>query len=140
MVSSGELETLPVDADLMTEVARLLEAQATRLASGAYDAGDHPRALASVSGGLTGLARMAAGIPGGEEFVGEARERLENLAGRLDRHEVMIEEAKMLYCRAFDSTAGPRPEAGNPEAGGGPPAGDPTPGRRSNRGPKPATT
>ena len=133
VVSSGELETLPVDADLMAEVARLLEAQATRLASGAYDAGDHARARASVSSGLTGLARMAAGIPGGEEVVWEAQERLENLAGRLDRHEVMVEEAKMMYCQAFDSMVGPQPSPG------GRPAGDPAPGRRSPRGTKPGT-
>lgn len=76
---------------------------------------------------------MAAGTPGAEEVVWEARERLENLAGRLDRHEVMDEEAKIMYSRAFDSTAGPRPSPG------GLPAGDPAPGRKSPRGTKPGT-
>lgn len=106
LVSPEQAESLPVDTDLAEEVARLLEARASRLATGAYDAGDHARTLESLQRGLAELACIEASSPEMSPSAKAARTRLEGLRGRLERREVDAAEAKRLYSEGFDTTSG----------------------------------
>ncbi len=102
------VEALPLDAQLVEEVARLLEARVVRQASGAYDVGDLARTQASVAGGMAAMERLACAAPAMGPRFREAEGRLRDLGGRFARSEVTRGQAKAIYSGAFEETAGPR--------------------------------